>query len=406
MAVKVKRTKTKTPNIYFNESTKKYDVKYNYKEYEPISKKNVYKAKWIYNLQTLNEAKVELAKLKSNDGVIVDKDITLSDIHAIWEKEAVANGYSVITIKNTKDHLSMISQFLPLDTKLKNINEDTYNYLISELRNKKYSEETLHCLNSCFKKLMRMAYQRDYLKRDILKKVRTKKFKVQLEIDEFSPHLISKREFEQIDEYFKDNKFVRLGTDRYRKYRLLFNFLYYSGCRIGEALALRVKDLQITAYNDNVQVDFVDGLPKEVTSMILQARIRRVLLSINKIVRYGTKNHKNRIIPLPPKFSTMYTNYLMYLERQGIKYNENNRIFDFTQPNAMHMLKRAIEKTGIRNHTLHDFRHTFISNLVRLKMPISEIEQYSGDTQRTIFKRYSHATENSKTDLIKAQEQF
>jgi len=31
MANKVKRTGTKYPNIYFNESTKKYDIKYNYK---------------------------------------------------------------------------------------------------------------------------------------------------------------------------------------------------------------------------------------------------------------------------------------------------------------------------------------------------------------------------------------
>ena len=33
MADKVVRTKTSYKSIYFNESTKKYDVKYNYKEY-------------------------------------------------------------------------------------------------------------------------------------------------------------------------------------------------------------------------------------------------------------------------------------------------------------------------------------------------------------------------------------
>lgn len=32
MAKAVKRNKTKYPNIYFNENTKKYDVKHNYKE--------------------------------------------------------------------------------------------------------------------------------------------------------------------------------------------------------------------------------------------------------------------------------------------------------------------------------------------------------------------------------------
>ena len=34
MAEKVKRSKTKYTSIYFNENTKKYDVKYNFKEYD------------------------------------------------------------------------------------------------------------------------------------------------------------------------------------------------------------------------------------------------------------------------------------------------------------------------------------------------------------------------------------
>ena len=46
MAEKVRRTKTKYKNIYYNESTKRYDVKYNFKEYDPIAQKNRYKAKW------------------------------------------------------------------------------------------------------------------------------------------------------------------------------------------------------------------------------------------------------------------------------------------------------------------------------------------------------------------------
>lgn len=62
-----KRTKTKYTNIYFNEDTKKYDVKYNFKEYNPVSQKNVYRAKWKYNLMTLAEARQELAKMQTGD---------------------------------------------------------------------------------------------------------------------------------------------------------------------------------------------------------------------------------------------------------------------------------------------------------------------------------------------------
>lgn len=39
MAEKVKRAKTKYANIYFNESTEKYDVEYNDKVYNPTEQK-------------------------------------------------------------------------------------------------------------------------------------------------------------------------------------------------------------------------------------------------------------------------------------------------------------------------------------------------------------------------------
>ena len=42
MAEKVKRTKTKYANIYLNENTKKYDIKYNYKVYNTDTKRNDY----------------------------------------------------------------------------------------------------------------------------------------------------------------------------------------------------------------------------------------------------------------------------------------------------------------------------------------------------------------------------
>ena len=49
MADKV-RTKTKYKSIYYNNSTKKYDVKYNYKEYDIKTGKNRYRAKKLFSI--------------------------------------------------------------------------------------------------------------------------------------------------------------------------------------------------------------------------------------------------------------------------------------------------------------------------------------------------------------------
>ena len=40
MGEQAKRVTTKYKNIYYNQNTKKYDVKYNYKIYDPLTRNN------------------------------------------------------------------------------------------------------------------------------------------------------------------------------------------------------------------------------------------------------------------------------------------------------------------------------------------------------------------------------
>ena len=143
MADKVKRTKTKYKSIYYNENTKKYDVKYNYKEYDIKSGKNRYRAKWSYNLNTLTEARAELARLQTSGVKTDDKDITLSGAYELWEIKAIGQNFSPITIKNTSNFMTMIYQFLPASTKLKDIDEDVYYKFCANIRSQGYSEEAI-----------------------------------------------------------------------------------------------------------------------------------------------------------------------------------------------------------------------------------------------------------------------
>ena len=112
MAEKVKRSKTKYTSIYFNESTKKYDVKYNFKEYDVKTGKNKYRAKWAYNLNTIAEAKKALAELQTGGAKASDKDITLEGAFELWKIRAQAKNFSPVTTNNTEEHLRMIYQFI------------------------------------------------------------------------------------------------------------------------------------------------------------------------------------------------------------------------------------------------------------------------------------------------------
>ncbi len=52
-----KRTKTEYRGIYYNETTGKYDIKFNYKSYNAAKQRNDYKSKWKYNVATIGEAR-------------------------------------------------------------------------------------------------------------------------------------------------------------------------------------------------------------------------------------------------------------------------------------------------------------------------------------------------------------
>jgi len=387
MTDKVKRTKTKTPNVYFNENTKKYDVKYNFKIYDPHTQKNKYKAQWAYNLNTITEAKAELAKLQTGQTQSENKEITIEGAYLLWEKKAKANKFSPVTIKNTKEHMRMIYRYLPKNTKIKNITEETYQDLATKCREHGYAEETLHSINSTFRKLINLTYKRKLVNENILHtadNVRTGRKKPE------SYRLISLEDFNKLDEYFRTNEFIRLGKDIYFKYWLLVNLLYFTGMRIGEVLALK--------YNDFVTISGVED-----SLHTMRVRVTKSYNTDFKIEK-ETKNYKNRTIPIVKKVEKIYLDHVF--TNYGIDYGEmEDKIFDMSHGAVNVTIGTACKKLGLKyEYNCHEFRHTFISNLIRNNVPMPVIERVSGDTAATILERYSHMFPEDENMVISALE--
>ncbi len=398
--------------IYFNETTKKYDVKNNFKVYDPQTGKNTYKQKWSYNHRTLEDAKNALAMLRNNGVKPVDKEITLDGIHQIWIVYVQSEGMSEKTIKNTENQLKIIYEFLPKDTKLKNITEDVYDKLFVMLRAKElsngnhYSEETLHSLNACLHKLLKLAWRRGLITENPLDRATRKKFRVKKEIKKGGEKIVTKEEFQAITDYFEQNKFVRNGVDRYKGYNALVRFLYFTGCRIGEALAVTYADLlRVKTDKDGKETITVFDYPDNEADGevdIVEVNIDKVRLASGATetyahraeIRHETKNKKDRTIPLNLVECMFYIEY--WWEECG-RPDYSTRIFDWTDSNARAMIQKACEETGIRKHTCHDFRHTFISNLMAdPNVSLADVEALSGDTQETILARYSHMLPEAK----------
>ena len=81
-----------------------------------------------------------------------------------------------------------------------------------------------------------------------------------------------------------------------------------------------------------------------------------------------------------------------------------DRIFCGTYNTYVSYLTAACKKIEIPHCSCHSFRHTFISNLMRKGVPLPVIEKVSGDTQKTIFERYSHMFDDDDVLVLDALE--
>ena len=397
MADKV-RTKTKYKSIYYNNTTKKYDVKYNYKEYDIKTGKNRYRAKWSYNLNTLTEARAELARLQTSGVKTDDKDITLSGAYELWEIKAIGQNFSPITIKNTSNFMDMIYKFLPASTKLKDIDEDVYYKFCANIRSQGYSEETLFSLNTTFRKVINHAFKKRLITNNFL--LYTDNMKTKRKEDY---RVISKEEFDLIDNYFKDNKCIRKNQNSYKKYRFMYNLLYYTGLRIGEALALTYNDFEeFSYYKKSDEPLRISPTSESVNNKHLQGTrviINKSYVSREKLLK-DTKNYKKRTIPLSPSTERLYMRLKEEHKNNGGSLEDKIFSYDYSTYNST--IKKACEKLELEPCSCHSFRHTFISNLIKKNIPLTVIEKVSGDNQNTILKRYSHMFESDEVMILTA----
>ena len=130
-----------------------------------------------------------------------------------------------------------------------------------------------------------------------------------------------------------------------------------------------------------------------------RVKITKAYLSDFKITK-SPKNFKKRTIPLDSEVVRLYQT----LHQQNIMNGgaDSDRIFNWGHGPCNHMLQKACKELELPLYHCHEFRHTFISNLIRENVPLPVISKVSGDTQETILKRYSHMFESDEVMILKA----
>jgi integrase len=158
-------------------------------------------------------------------------------------------------------------------------------------------------------------------------------------------------------------------------YRSLFILLFYSGMRIGEALALEKKDIS----GNNISITKTRDRAGNITTPKTKASIRTISLPD---------------IAMSPLQAVC----------DGLP--DVQQIFPITYTTCLYHYRRAVRASGVRPLTIHALRHAHASLLLAKGVPVTAVSKRLGHTSPQItLSIYSHATQDSEkliTDTLNA----
>ena len=179
--------------------------------------------------------------------------------------------------------------------------------------------------------------------------------------------------------YWQYNEFKKfINVIENKIYNTLFYFLYFTGCRKGEALALTFNDIDfknnIISINKTISKEKING-----KRIIMPPKTKK---SIRKIQIDKSLNKKIKI--LQEYYKTKYENF-----------NNNFYIFGGNKPISTTTLERYknyyCDKAKVKRIRIHDFRHSHATLLYNLNVPVDVISHRLGHSNlNTTLNVYIH----------------
>lgn len=340
-----------------------YGVKKQYRSeyYIDREKAEEERAKWLLQLKIDNDASLNISFKEVYEEWYVYKSMTLKCTTAYKLKKSldknILNYFKIYKLNYIK--MNVITLY--------------YNYLQKQNLSPKYQNKMVGYL----KELLTYASDNYNFDRKVLSKINKKR------ITSIENQQNSEWNFWTYDEF---NLFISYVDNEY--WSLIFNFMYFTGLRIGEFIALTWNDLNFknktlrinksyTNKSGNKDIHIVD--PKTSNS------IREIDLDDN-LIDLLTKHYKN--------------------ESQIYNFQKDMNIFgniDYIAPTTFaRYLDLYIKKANVKRITPHGFRHSHVSLLFHLGCDELEVAERVGDTVEVIRKTYYHMFPSKKSNTVKA----
>jgi integrase len=167
------------------------------------------------------------------------------------------------------------------------------------------------------------------------------------------------------------------------KYHALFRFLYASGCRIGEALALSRADIQGRSVRINKTLSIrTESANWKITTPKNKYSVRTIDLPQSVV---------DELLDLPQ------AKFLFFAA-------ENNPLHPNSVQNALKKYERVANVTPIR---IHDFRHSHASFLLSSGIPITAVSKRLGHKNAQItLQIYAHSLPSDNDAISSALERI
>lgn len=167
-------------------------------------------------------------------------------------------------------------------------------------------------------------------------------------------------------------------------YRIIFQMLFWLGCRIGEVLALTASDIDLE--NGTISVSktyFRRNKTDYITSPKTESSNRKI--TIPKFLKGEIKEYLDRQYELAPE----------------------DRIFPITDRAVQKKMKQKTEETKLKPIRVHDLRHSHIALLIEKGLqPLIIAQRVGHDSVNTTMNIYGHLYPNKQkevADLLNAE---
>lgn len=162
------------------------------------------------------------------------------------------------------------------------------------------------------------------------------------------------------------DRIIAAFKEKEQHYAPLVEFLFLTGCRPSEAIALRWRHIDSDLTSITFCEAFVYGVIK------------------------GTKTDKSRVFPVNTKLRLLLraikpkvadSDSLIFPSKTGSIVNEHNLV--------RRQWKQVLENLGIRQRPLYNCRHTFISFCLSKNIHVRQVALWVGNSPRTIWEHYA-----------------